>query len=371
MGNKIYILCNHFVYGTAIANRLLAYAKGFKECGFSIEIIGLREFAPKDYVSEKGIHIRGNFATRASNRYLCLLLSYLFVLKFLFLDLKKNSITLLYGCREYLPLFAKFKKGKIFNEMTEHPDVVTSKIVSTKNFNKACKKLDGMFVISRPLKRYFSENGINNIHIINMIVDKERFDNVEINNCGCKYLAYCGNICDDSKDGVSELLRAFTIYHKCFIDRKLYIAGPIKSQKQKKIYEDFAFANGIGDYVSFLGAVSPNEMPKLLSNAEMLLLTRPNNKQAHYGFPTKLGEYLLSKRPVVVSRVGDIDAFLIDGVNAVLVQPDDIAEIANKMMWVSNNPSESNELGLKGYDCAISNFNNLTEVKKMLHAFGM
>lgn len=112
-------------------------------------------------------------------------------------------------------------------------------------------------------------------------------------------------------------------------------------------------------------------MPKLLSNAEMLLLTRPNNKQAHYGFPTKLGEYLLSKRPVVVSRVGDIDAFLIDGVNAVLVQPDDIAEIANKMMWVSNNPSESNELGLKGYDCAISNFNNLTEVKKMLHAFGM
>ena len=112
-------------------------------------------------------------------------------------------------------------------------------------------------------------------------------------------------------------------------------------------------------------------MPNLLSNAEMLLLTRPNNKQAHYGFPTKLGEYLLSKRPVVVSRVGDIDAFLIDGLNAILVQPDDVAEIANKMIWISNNPLESNKLGIKGHECAISNFNNVTEVKKILHAFGL
>lgn len=120
-----------------------------------------------------------------------------------------------------------------------------------------------------------------------------------------------------------------------------------------------------------MGAVSPNEMPNLLSNAEMLLLTRPNNKQAHYGFPTKLGEYLLSKRPVVVSRVGDIDAFLIDGLNAILVQPDDVAEIANKMIWISNNPLESNKLGIKGHECAISNFNNVTEVKKILHAFGL
>lgn len=371
MEKNIYILCNHFVYGTAIANRLLAYAKGFKECGYSVEIIGLREFAPKDYVTEKKILIRGNFATQLSNRYLCLLLSYLFVLKFLFFDLNKNSIVLLYGCREYLPLFAKFKKGKMFNETTEHPDVVTSKIVSTKSYNNACKKLDGMFVISRPLKRYFSEKGIKNIHIINMIVDKARFDKVVKNNCGFKYIAYCGNIWDDSKDGVSDLLRAFAIYHKHFVDRKLYIAGPIKSQKQKKIYEDFAFTNGISDNVIFLGAVSPTEMPNLLANAEMLLLTRPNNKQAHYGFPTKLGEYLLSKRPVVVSRVGDIDAFLTDGVNARLVQPDDIDEIANKMIWISNNPSEANVVGVNGYYCAISNFDNVIEVKKMLYAFGL
>lgn len=369
--NKIYIVCNHFVYGTAIANRLLAYARGIRKNGFSVELIGLREFAPKDYVSEENICIRGIFATHFSNRYLCLILSYFFVLKFLFFDLNKNSMVLLYGCREYLPLFAKFKKGKMFNETTEHPDVVTSKIVSTKSYNNACKKLDGMFVISRPLQRYFSENGVKNIHIINMIVDKTRFDNIVINNCGFKYIAYCGNIWDDSKDGVSELLRAFAIYHKHFVDRKLYIAGPIKSQKQKKIYEDFAFTNGISDSVIFLGAVSPNEMPNLLSNAEMLLLTRPNNKQAHYGFPTKLGEYLLSKRPVVVSRVGDIEAFLIDGLNAILVQPDDVAEIANKMIWISNNPLESNKLGIKGHECAISNFNNVTEVKKILHAFGL
>ena len=48
----------------------------------------------------------------------------------------------------------------------------------------------------------------------------------------------------------------------------------------------------------------------------MLVLARPDNIQAKGGFPTKLGEYLATGNPVVVTKVGEIPNYLIDGVNA-------------------------------------------------------
>ena len=63
-----------------------------------------------------------------------------------------------------------------------------------------------------------------------------------------------------------------------------------------------------------------NEVPQLLMDSEVLALDRPNSIQAQCGFPTKLGEYLLTGNPVVVTKVGDIPLFLEDGVSALLAE---------------------------------------------------
>lgn len=369
---NIYIIAENIEYGSAVTNRLLAYARGFNEYGIKSEIIALRGYYPREYMQEDGFKMRGCFATKCGNKFFRLLASYFYVLYFAMFRLKKNDTIILYGCLEHIQMFVSLSKAKIYQERTENPEVVSSKILSVDRYLKICNKLDGLFVISRPLKRYFQISGVDEhkINIINMIVDATRFENVPQDDTRGKYIAYCGNIWDDTKDGVSELLRSFAKYHQEYPDRKLYIAGPIKSQKQKEAYEEYARTNGIGEAVIFMGLVSPTEMPKLLSNAEMLMLTRPNNKQAEYGFPTKLGEYLLTKRPVVVSRVGDIDAFLTDGVNALLAEADNVDEIVEKMLWVSRNPIEASDLGAKGYVCAMENFNNITESGKILKAIG-
>lgn len=369
---NIYIIAENILYGSAVTNRLLAYARGFKEYGVSSEILALRGYAPLDYKQEEGFRMRGCFAIKCGHKLFRLLASYIYVLYFTIFRLKKTDVVILYGCLEYIQLFLIFGRCKVYQERTENPEVVSSRLLSLPKYLKLCRNLDGMFVISRPLKRYFTNAGVeeNKIHIINMIVDPSRFTNVPVDTSQGKYIAYCGNIWDDTKDGVSELLKSFAKYHHEYPDRKLYIAGPIKSQRQKEIYEQFANVNGIGSSVVFMGLVSPNEMPKLLANAEMLMLTRPNNKQAEFGFPTKLGEYLLTKRPVVVSRVGDIDAFLTDGDNALLAEADNVDDIVTKMLWVSKNPIEASELGAKGHDCAMDNFNNIIEAGKILQAIG-
>lgn len=369
---NIYIISENLLYGTAVTNRLLAYARGLREYGFTSEILGLRGYAPRDYKPEEGFTMRGCFATKCGHKVFRLLFSYLYVLYFALFKLKKNDVIILYGSLDYVQLFLSIGKGHIYQERTENPEVVSSRLLSLEKYLNLCKKLDGMFVISRPLKRYFKDAGVKEekIHIINMIVDTSRFASVQKDESRGKYLAYCGNIWDDTKDGVSELLKSFAKYHQSFPDRKLYIAGPIKSQRQKNAYEKYAKNNGIGDAVVFMGLVSPNDMPGLLANAEMLMLTRPNNKQAGYGFPTKLGEYLLTKRPVVVSRVGDIDAFLTDGENALLAEAENVEEIVSKMLWVSNNPEAANAMGVKGSQCAEQNFNNVTEAGKILKVIG-
>ena len=72
-----------------------------------------------------------------------------------------------------------------------------------------------------------------------MIVDSSRFEGIKRDPNVEKYIAYCGNVNKDSKDGVGDLIASFVRYHKKYKDRKLYIIGPIVSQEQKQEYEEF------------------------------------------------------------------------------------------------------------------------------------
>ena len=100
--------------------------------------------------------------------------------------------------------------------------------------------------------------------------------------------------------------------------------------------------------VVFTGKVPYERIPQLLVDAEMLALARPDNLQARYGFPTKLGEYLATGNPVVVTAVGDIPRFIEDGKNGFLAAPDDIIGFAEKMLWVAEHPQEATTAGNNG-----------------------
>lgn len=120
------------------------------------------------------------------------------------------------------------------------------------------------------------------------------------------------------------------------------------------------------DSVVFTDSVSPTAIPQYFVDAEMLVLARPDNIQAKYGFPTKLGEYLLSGRPVVLTDVGNISDFLVDGKNAFIAEPGNIKSISNKMIEVSNNPDRANTIAIAGKETALDEFNSIKETRKIL-----
>ena len=84
-----------------------------------------------------------------------------------------------------------------------------------------------------------------------------------------------------------------------------------------------------------------------------------------YGFPTKLGEYLLTENPVVVTSVGDIPLFLRHGESAYLAEPGNPEDIAAKIEDALSSPNASS-VGKKGAEIAKQCFNSEIEAEKVV-----
>lgn len=122
----------------------------------------------------------------------------------------------------------------------------------------------------------------------------------------------------------------------------------------------------IKDSINFTGVVPAKQMPQVLKNATVLALDRPDSLQAQCGFPTKLGEYLLTENPVVVTKVGDIPLFLKDGETALLAEERNPQEFASKLIWALEHNEEAAKIGKAGALVALRQFNYLSETKKIV-----
>ena len=179
-----------------------------------------------------------------------------------------------------------------------------------------------------------------------------------------RYIAYCGTA-SNNKDGVDELIKAYAIVHKQIQDVNLYIIGKPLSEKDESGNMRLVKELGLTDEVVFTGVLAASEIPQVLKNAEVLALARPDSLQAQCGFPTKLGEYLLTENPVVVTKVGDIPHFLEDRKTALLAEQRDAQEFAGKLIWALEHPQEAKAIGKAGAEVAMREFNCVNEAKKI------
>ena len=348
--NKFYIVCNSYHPNTAYTNRVFSFLRGFSELGVDTEVVFLAPDKDRSTVQEQFPHINYKYMWEKmpfSNRIINKLTEEYNGWKFSRM-LKPGDVVFL---TNFGNIFFRIigKRGvKVIHEKTEHPDVYSFKGFNLARYKREVPKVDGLFVISTALRDYFASLGVNKtkIEIVNMTVDCNRFAGL-IKQPAEKYVAYCGTA-SNNKDGVDELIKAFSIVHQTHPEVKLYIIGKTPDKDDVsgnlKLIKDL----GLQDVIVFTGIVSYSNMPQMLKNATILALDRPDSLQAKCGFPTKLGEYLLTENPVVVTKVGDIPLFLKDGESALLAEERQPEEFASKLIWVLEHPSEAAEIGKKG-----------------------
>ena len=364
----LYIVYASYKPNQAPTNRVLALLKGFDEMEVEAKLILLYPSEGCDRVNAglyKNITIEYLWDRRkCRNKFYKFLVSFFDARRFA-KSLKPGDSVILFGCSSYVPFFTANKGIRVYQERTEHPQVNPAEIpFMQRRYMKHIPDMDGMFVITNGLKRVMEGYGAKNVHVINMLVDSSRFDGLR-KTTDEKYIAYCGTA-SNNKDGVDDLIKAFAIVAQRYPDYKLKIMGKAPSNNDEAGNLALVEKLGIKENVEFTGVIKAEDMPQMLKNATIVALARPDSLQAQCGFPTKLGEYLLSENPVVVTKVGDIPLFLSDGESALLSQDKDPEEFASSIIWALEHMEKAAEIGKKGAQVALREFNYYTEAKKLI-----
>lgn len=375
---KLYIITTEtFPYGLAATQRIRCYAKCIAATGYVCEVLCINrcEDPSKPLGNAKAYGIMDGYEYRYvggstyigkawKNSFFRVSDTLRLLLMMLF-SFNKNDIAIVYS---YSPIllslvktFSSIKGFKSYFELNEHPSVLQGLFGVTGESERDKKKIrsklsgfDGVLCISCVLKDFLIKCGIqeDKVHVVNMSVDSSRFDGLVKQNKE-PYIGYCG-AADNNKDGVDNLIKAFAKISTKHSGLKLYVMGPKRSDCEN---ERLSMSLGVADRVVFTGIVSAEQMPQMLINAQVLALARPQSIQARYGFPTKLGEYLLTGNPVVVTGVGDIPRFLKDGESAYLAEPDNLEEFAQRLDKALSD-DDAKRIGQRGRIVAETWFSN-------------
>lgn len=369
----IYFLYESYTPNTAPTNRALAYLRSLENMQIRAKVVFFLPDSKRSKIDGvfQYLDIQYCWDHYYIDNKVLKYVSYLYYVKRLLHQLCKGDKVYLYGLNDIKGRFIGRNGIEVFYEQTECPEVSLTgswlKHITQEEHIEQCKKLAGLIVISQSLKEYFIEKGVNaqRIHVVNMTVDSIRFDGLKKDSSAGKYVAYCGTA-SNNKDGVDKLIRAFALFVKNYPDVKLYIIGKTPSKNDQSGNLELIKSLGLEGKVVLTGVIKADEVPQLLKNATILALARPDNMQAKYGFPTKLGEYLLTGNPVVVTSVGDIPRFLKDGESALIARADDENNFAEKMEWAMEHTQEAAAIGKSGKAVALQYFNAMEETKKLM-----
>jgi glycosyltransferase involved in cell wall biosynthesis len=193
-------------------------------------------------------------------------------------------------------------------------------------------------------------------YILPSVTDLSRFSNIlfENNNDSIKYICYMGNL-ELSKDNVDNIIEAFSIIANKHSNIVLHLYGTPSSHDLQIIYEIISKFN-LTDRVIFKGKVANSEVPGILSRSFILVSSQPITKRAEGGFPTKLGEYMASGVPTLVTNVGEIGDYITNGINGWLAKPCDPEDYAKNMEYIINNYSEALQVAENAKEYVMENF---------------
>jgi glycosyltransferase involved in cell wall biosynthesis len=177
------------------------------------------------------------------------------------------------------------------------------------------------------------------------------------------YFVYAGRVSDDR--GLYECVEALKSLTD---DADLLCAGRIGHISNQGFR---ALLDGAQSSTPFhyLGLLPYEDIPPLLRGAQAGLLclqATPNNV---LGTPNKLFEYMSAGIPVIASDFPFIRQVVSEADCGLLVQPDDIEQIALAMSHLLRNQQDAARMGRNGFRAARERYNWQSEERKLLSLY--
>jgi glycosyltransferase involved in cell wall biosynthesis len=230
----------------------------------------------------------------------------------------------------------------------------------------------GLLVISTAIKKHYlkylperkilispilvSENTHNSVNAASVEVVKQKMQQQYV---GKRLLVYSGSF--GEKDGIYFLIDAFEIIVKKYPDAVFVMTGKHPDSGVMARVKNYIEQRSLQDSIQLPGFVNANELISYNALANVLLACRSNSAFANHGFPWKLGEYCMTERPVIATRVSDIDKYFTDGEDLFIVEPDQPNAIAQKVSFIFENYKHALAVAQKGKQTAVREFNYLSK----------
>jgi glycosyltransferase involved in cell wall biosynthesis len=386
------ILDDLYPNGMALATRIHLYARGFIQSGHKVFILIPRPYEKYGKVPKNAdphgfvdnVEFKYSALTTVRSKYFIIkqvvdIFSLLNAAVITFQKRKQTDVLLVVSNNAIqillFKLMALVTNKVIILEKSEFPFIFEKKNQLTSIYQKLYiryiyKMFDGIIVISKSLEAYFmtkKKHGAK-LLLVPIIVDPQVFIDTQNSPKLTDEVVYAG-ILNQSKDGILDIIDAFCRLNQIYKDKKLVLMGDIEASECKEGIYDLISKNNVRDNVIITGYVARSVVVDRLKKAEVLILAKPASLQSEHSFPTKVGEYLATGKPVVLTNVGCINQYLTDEINAFIAEPNNIESLSGKLLEVYINYKRSLEIGQRGQQVAINQFDYRNQSKVIIDFF--
>lgn len=161
------------------------------------------------------------------------------------------------------------------------------------------------------------------------------------------YIAYCGLISSEDKDGLLLAIEGFSKILNYYNDIYFYIVGGNSNESYYLSLKQKVHKLNIDHNVIFTGKVSREQYIWYLKNAYLLVNCKRPGGYNSYGLSSKVIEYLYSGNPVLLTKADEFKDLLSDMKNVIYINYS-FESFFEKVIWVLNNKKEAITIGYNG-----------------------
>lgn len=173
----------------------------------------------------------------------------------------------------------------------------------------------------------------------------------------------CGRL--HKSKGHIDLIDAISILASKGVNAFLTIAGEDEQGGTgfRKVIEKHISESGLTDRVSLLGAVDGKIVKENLLNSHIFALA---SREEAIGVAYM--EAMCCEIPTIGTRVGGVPELIEDGINGLLIQPNDAAAVVKAVDFILGDPAVALDLGKKGRETIIDGYTSLSAAQRLVKA---
>ncbi|WP_396601134.1 glycosyltransferase [Algibacter sp. R77976] len=204
---------------------------------------------------------------------------------------------------------------------------------------------DGLICISSAIEEYgkkFNKNTIRIPILTNPDLKKE-FSNIIYSKGNSFNIGFSGKIHPD-KENLLNFFKVLSKLKNKGIVFTLNLCGPIEEKHKNLLLDKAAKSLNIKENINYYGNLNTKELSTFLSQQQLLVIPRGYTKQNHFGFSTKLSDYLNHGKPILITDVSDNKLFIKDSYNGFIVPADDNEKMLTKIEQIVKNYNDIYEV---------------------------